>query len=260
MKTVVITGSTRGIGFAMANAFIERGFNAVISGRKQASVKRAIEALSKSGSDGTVIGTACNVNSYDDIQGLWDFAIGKFGSVDIWINNAGISNELRMIEDIPYAEMQRVVETNILGEMYGSRIALSGFKKQGHGALYNMEGMGSKKSRMVDGLSIYGTTKAGLRYFNDAIAHENKNPNIIVGALLPGMVLTDMVTGQYIDKPEEWKRVQRIFSAISEDVDVVAEWLVEKMVANQKNGIRFSFSNPIKISLRMLKVMFGNKQ
>ncbi len=108
---------------------------------------------------------------------------------------------------------------------------------------------------MVDGLSIYGATKSGLRFFNDAIAHENKNGHVLIGALLPGMMLTDMVTSQYEGKPEDWKKVEGIFKAISEDVNVVADWMTDKMLANQKNGVRFEFSNTFKFLIRMLKQM-----
>jgi len=256
MKTVVITGSTRGIGFAMAGAFLERGCNVIISGRKKSSAQAAVKDLSDRFEKTRVTGHPCDVQSFNDIQKLWDFAVKQFDKVDIWINNAGISNELRMLPDIPAEEMARVVETNVLGEMYGSQVALKGFAKQGYGALYNMEGMGAKKGRMVDGLSIYGTTKAGLRYFNDAIAQENKNPNILIGALLPGMVLTDMVMSQYEGKPEDWKKVERIFRAISEDVHLVANWMAGKMLANKKNGARFSYSNSFKIMGRMIGMLF----
>ena len=230
-KTIVITGSTRGIGFALADSFLRKGCSVVISGRKDASVKDAIKELKKKYNPDRVRGAVCDVREIDDLQKLWDFAFKEFQAVDIWINNAGISNTLKMIEDIPAQEVRQVVETNVLGEIFGSQVALRGFQKQGHGALYNMEGMGAKKGRMVDGLSIYGTTKSGLRYFNDAIAHENKHAQIIIGALLPGMVLTDMVTGQYVGKPDDWDSVKGIFQAISEDVQVVADWLVNKMLA-----------------------------
>jgi len=158
-----------------------------------------------------------------------------------------------MIGDISTDEIRCVIETNMLGEIFGSQIALRGFQEQGHGALYNMEGMGAKKGRMVDGLSIYGMTKAGLRYFNDAIAHENKHEMIIIGALLPGMVLTELVTGQYVGDPEGWKRVEGIFQAIAEDVNVVAGWLASKVLTNRKNGIRIAYSNTLKITWRMIK-------
>lgn len=181
----------------------------------------------------------------------------KFGAIDIWVNNAGISNELSMLPNISAEEIKKVVEINVLGEIYGTQVAIKGFQAQGYGAIYNMEGVGAKKGRMVDGLSIYGTTKSGLRFFNDAIAHENKNGPVLIGALLPGMMLTDMVMSQYESKPEEWKNVEGIFKAISEDVKVVADWMTDKMLTNQKNGVRFEFSNTFKILFRMLKQYFN---
>ena len=256
MKTVVITGSTRGIGFAMAQSFLEQDCRVVISGRKKKSIQAAVKQLSEIFGNDRVDGYPCDVTSYDALKKLWDFAVEKFGEIDIWINNAGISNELNMLWEIPAEEIQRVVETNVLGEMYGSRVALNGFIQQGYGALYNMEGMGAKKGMKVDGLSIYGATKAGLRYFDDAIIKENKSETILIGALLPGMMLTDMVMSQYEGKPEDWQKVEGILGAISEDVQVVADWMTRKMLANKKNGVRFEYSNPFKIMVRMLQIPF----
>ena len=256
MKTVVITGSTRGIGFAMAQSFLEQDCRVVISGRKKTTVQAAVKQLSDIFGNDRVNGYPCDVTSYNALQKLWDFSVEKFGGVDIWINNAGISNELNMLPKIPTEEIQRVVETNVLGEMFGSRVALNGFIQQGHGALYNMEGMGAKKGMKVDGLSIYGATKAGLRYFDDAIIKENKSESILIGALLPGMMLTDMVMNQYEGKPKDWQKVEGILGAISEDVQVVADWMTRKMLANKKNGARFEYSNSLKIIVRMLKMQF----
>jgi NAD(P)-dependent dehydrogenase (short-subunit alcohol dehydrogenase family) len=255
MKIIVITGSTRGIGFAMAEAFLKKGCRVVVSGRKNESVNAVVKKLSETYSGDHVAGYACDVTSYEDLQKLWDHSIRKFGSIDIWVNNAGISNELALLPNLSKEEIRNVVETNILGEIYGTQVALKGFEKLGAGAIYNMEGMGAKKGRMVDGLSIYGTTKSGLRFFNDAIVQENKNGPVLIGALLPGMMLTEMVTNQYEGKPEDWKRVEKIFDAIAEDVDVVADWMTEKMLANQKNGMRFQFSNTFKTMLRMVKML-----
>lgn len=256
MKTIVITGSTRGIGFAMAKSFLKKGCRVVVSGRKESNVKAIIKELASIFPDDQIAGTACDVTSLRDIQGLWDFAIEKFGTIDIWINNAGISNALNLLPKLTAGEIRNVVETNLLGEICGTQVALIGFQAQGYGAIYNMEGMGSKKGRMVDGLSVYATTKAGLRFFNDAIAHELKDSQVLIGALLPGMMLTDMVTSQYKGKPEDWNRVKGIFYAISEDVSIVGDWMADKILTNKKNGVRFEYSNTFKILLRMLKHRF----
>lgn len=262
MKTIVITGSTRGIGFAMARAFIRKGNKVVISGRKFPAVKEAVQKLAKEFSADYVVGFTCDVTQFAQVQMLWDQAHKKFGDIDIWVNNAGISNMQNTPWELPAEEIRAVVETNVLGEMFGSKVAMQGFIKQGYGAVYNMEGMGAngRSNSNVKGLSIYGASKAGLRYFNDCLASEITNPRIIAGFLQPGMVLTEMVTGQYEGKPEDWSRVKRIFDVISSDVNLVADWLTDKMLTNQKNGARFSFSNSLCIFSRFLLMPFRQKE
>ena len=84
--------------------------------------------------------------------------------------------------------------------IYGSQVAIRGMLTQGFGAIYNMEGMGSD-GRTHDGLALYGTTKYALKYFTDALVLETKETPLIVGALRPGMVITEMVTDQYAGQP-----------------------------------------------------------
>jgi NAD(P)-dependent dehydrogenase (short-subunit alcohol dehydrogenase family) len=261
MKTIVITGSTRGIGFAMARAFLRKDSQVVISGRQATKVKAAVQKLVQENSPDRVAGFACDVTQFDQLETLWKNAQKNFGQVDIWVNNAGISNQQNPSWELSDKEIRAVVETNVLGEMFGSKVALQGFIQQGFGALYNMEGMGAnRKSGNVKGLSIYGASKAGLRYFNDSLANEISNPKIIIGFLQPGMMLTDMVTGQYTNKPEQWARDKRIFEVLASDVDQVADWLTDQMLKNKKNGARFSFSNSFKIFSRFLLMPLKKKE
>lgn len=261
MKTVVITGSTRGIGFAMARAFLQRDCQVVISGRQWKNVKKAVQMLTQDFSPAKVAGFNCDVTQFEQIEWLWKSAVKQFGQVDIWVNNAGISNHQNAPWDLSESEIRAVIETNILGEMYGSKVAMQGYLKQGFGALYNMEGMGANRRRgNVKGLSIYGSSKAALRYFNDCLADENPDPQIIIGSLQPGMVLTDMVTGQYQQKPDQWEKDKRIFNILASDVNQVAEWLVEQMLKNKKNGARFSYSNSLKILGRFLLMPFRKQE
>lgn len=259
MKRIVITGSTRGIGFAMARSFLKRGCRVVISGRKQNLVDVAVERLSKEYASENVVGFACDVAEFSQMEKLWDAPVKRFGSVDIWINNAGISNTQNPPWDLTADEIECVVKTNMLGEMLGTKIALSGFLKQGYGALYNMEGMGAQRRRGVRGLSIYGATKAGLRYFNDSIFLEVENKGIIVGAIQPGMMLTEMITDQYLNRREEWEKLKGIFSIISEKPEVVAEWLAEKILNNTKNGVRFTYGGMSRMITRLVRNQFRKK-
>jgi short-subunit dehydrogenase len=114
-----------------------------------------------------------------------------------------------------------------------------------------MEGMGSD-GRKHDGLALYGMTKYGLKYFTDALVEETKGSGLIVGALRPGMVVTDMITKQYEDRPEDWERDKRIFNILAERVDVVAPWLADRILANEKTGVRIAYTSRVKLFWRFL--------
>ncbi|HWQ05294.1 MAG TPA: SDR family oxidoreductase [Longilinea sp.] len=261
MKTVVITGSTRGIGFALAREFLKRGCQVVISGRKNEGVEASVNELTKEFPAERIDGFQCDVTSYDQVKELWERSGEKFGHIDIWINNAGISNGQALPWEIPPDELKSVVDTNILGELYGTKVAMQGFLAQGFGALYNMEGLGANgKTNNVRGLSVYGMTKAGLHYFNKCLAQEINHPRIISGSLQPGMVLTDMVRGQYIDKPDEWEKVKGILGIISSPVNGVAAWLVNMILTNQKNGVHFGYGGTLRILKRMFLAQFNKNR
>jgi NAD(P)-dependent dehydrogenase (short-subunit alcohol dehydrogenase family) len=93
----------------------------------------------------------------------------------------------------------------------------------------------------VDGLAVYGTTKAALRYLNESLARETKETGVLVGALRPGMVLTDLVMQQYEDQPEELERVKPIFSILADRVETVTPWLARRVLANERNGAIISW-------------------
>jgi NAD(P)-dependent dehydrogenase (short-subunit alcohol dehydrogenase family) len=124
--------------------------------------------------------------------------------------------------------------------MYGSKVALRGMLDQGFGEIYSLEGLGSD-GRKVEGLAVYGTTKAALRYLNESLARETKGTGVLVGALRPGMVLTDLVMKQYEDRPEELKRVKPIFSILADRVETVTPWLARQILTNKRNGATISW-------------------
>ncbi|HSF81207.1 MAG TPA: SDR family NAD(P)-dependent oxidoreductase, partial [Anaerolineales bacterium] len=93
MKHIVITGSTRGIGYGLAEAFLERGCAVTVSGRMQAGVEAALAALGGKYGTEPLYGLACDVRQPEQVQVLWDGAQKHFGQVDIWINNAGLSSQ-----------------------------------------------------------------------------------------------------------------------------------------------------------------------
>jgi NAD(P)-dependent dehydrogenase (short-subunit alcohol dehydrogenase family) len=143
--------------------------------------------------------------------------------------------------------------------MYGAQVALCGMRDQGSGSFYNMEGLGSD-GRRVEGLTLYGTTKCALHYLTDALVEETRGTPILVGALRPGMILTDLVTGQYAGRPkEEWEDAKRIFNILADRVETVTPWLAQKVLANQRSGVRITWLTRRKVIGRFLAAPFRKR-
>lgn len=258
MKNVVITGSTRGIGFGMASVFLERGCSVVISGREPENVQRAINMLTDRPSTGTIFGHACDVRDMTQVQNLWWNAREDMGHIDIWVNNAGVNCAPKVIWENSALDARSIVETNILGVIYGSQVAIKGMLDQGFGAIYNMEGMGSEGS-IRKGMVLYGMTKGAVTYFTRGLLKEAKGMPIVIGILRPGMVITDLITDAYQGHPEEWERVKGIFNIIADRVENVAPWLVDRILENSKTGVQINRSSRLRLMLRFLAAPFSKR-
>jgi len=257
-RTVVITGSTRGIGLGMANAFLARGCSVMISGRTKEDVDRATAVLRQQYPRQNISGYPCDVQDPGQVESLWRKAVSDFEHVDVWINNAGVSGDQQVISESPPAQAESIVKTNLLGVIYGSQVAARGMIEQGHGSIYNMEGMGSD-GRMHEGLVLYGMTKYGVCYFTKGLAKEISNNPIIVGSIRPGMVVTDLIIRQYEGRPEEWKRAKRIFNIIADRVEVVAPGLVDQVLKNNRNGVHLSRSTGWRMLFRLIAQPFSHR-
>jgi NAD(P)-dependent dehydrogenase (short-subunit alcohol dehydrogenase family) len=251
-KVIVITGSTKGIGYGLAEEFLKRGHNVVVSGRNQERLDKAVSALAAQHKN--VAGYLCDVTKYDDNEKLFAFAKEKFGRVDIWINNAGVAHPMTNVWDLPLDVIQDSVNANVYGSIYGSRAAIKGMLEHGGGWIYNLEGFGSS-GRVMAGLSVYGMTKAAAAYFGKSLAKEVANTSVKVATLQPGMVITDMITGQY-KTPEELNKIKPIFNIIANRVSDVVPWLAEQMLTNEKNGALLQYQPRWKLMLRFLTAPF----
>jgi NAD(P)-dependent dehydrogenase (short-subunit alcohol dehydrogenase family) len=252
MKTIIITGSTRGIGRGLAEEFLQRGHQVVISGRSPESVDAGVDNLAETYPRDQIWGTACDMRDYQRVEYLWQTSVERFGEVDIWINNAGISQPQADFWELDPHTIQDLIDTNVTGAMYGAKVALEGFSKQGWGAFYNMEGLGSD-GRIIEGLTLYGTSKRALNYLTQGLAAEVKGTEIIVGAISPGMVLTDFILDRYQGRPpEEWESARRIFNILADDVETVTPYLAAEVLKNKKNGARINWLTPTKVLWRFL--------
>ena len=258
MKSVVITGSTSGIGLGLAEAFLAQGCCVTISGHSQNNLDLAYDTLERKHDKDRIQAYLCNVTRYEEVEGLWQAAVAKFNHVDIWINNAGTGQSQIPIRDYSHELIDKVVGTNVNGVLYGMKIALSYMKQQGFGSIYNMEGLGSG-GPVIRGLALYSATKAAVAYLTVSAAKEAEGTAIIVGGLRPGMVATKLITDQYKEHPEEWKKAERIFSILSDRVETVTPWLADKILRNEKNGVRIQWLTRSKIMFRFLESLFRKR-
>jgi len=265
---VVITGGTRGIGYGLAKAFLERGARVVITGRTASAVAAAVASLDAGTASGAavagdcppnVFGTVCDVRRWEDVRKLWNFSEDALGKVDIWVNNAGIGQPQADLAGLDPALVADIFSTNCAGALYGCKAALEGMKRQGSGAVYNLEGLGSSGG-LIRGMTAYGASKRALAYIVDSAALEARGTGVVVGALRPGMTVTDLITAEYRGRPEEWAKVSRIFNILSDTVETVAPWLVDRMLRNRRNGARIVWLTGAKAAWRFMTAPLAKRR
>lgn len=257
MNVFVVTGSTKGIGFALAKAAVRRGDSVVISGRTAAAVGDAVARLEKAG-PGRVLGVATDVSDAAQVQALWDQAVAVFGRVDLWINNAGVANTTRRIVDIADGDVRNMVTTNVLGTIHGCQVAARSMVKQGGGRIFNILGGGSD-GEYFPGMGVYGATKRGLDYLTRALAKELAGTGVIVGRVRPGMIVTEGVVREIKADPAGFAKSRKVMNALCDLPDTVAPVLVERMLAFDKSGGKIVWLTGGKIAMRMMTMGFRKR-
>ncbi|MHB1452390.1 MAG: SDR family oxidoreductase [Saccharofermentanales bacterium] len=256
MESIVITGSTRGIGYAMAKEFLKSGCNVTLSGRGDLLPDKSAEGLKDFA--GHFIYVSCNVQDKEGLQRLWDVSADRWGTIDVWINNAGQNAPHAFVCDTAECYTASIIATNITGMIYGSQVAADGMLRQQHGAIYNMEGLGS--NNMIQPRTIlYGTTKHALTYFTKGLAQELQGSGVTAGRLSPGMMLTEFITrtpdGEIaaIERDESFKK---IFNILGDRPETVAAFFIPRILANKKNNVQIAWLTGPKAAFRFLCAPF----
>lgn len=262
MKTVVITGSARGLGFEMAKNFRAHGYNVVLSDINEQNLEHAQVELSQMEGAGEIFKVACNVCDLAQVENLWAETFAKFGSIDVWINNAGVNQPPKHAWDLAEKEIDFLINVDLKGAINGSTVAMRGMTKQGFGAIYNVEGFGSNDAYQ-ENLVMYGTTKRAVTYFTTALAKESEiaKTNVIVGKLSPGIMITDFLTssnGQ--DNTSQLSdKVKKVYNILGDYPDVIAKFLVNKMVKNTKNNAHIQWLTNGKAFRRFMGAGFNKR-
>jgi NAD(P)-dependent dehydrogenase (short-subunit alcohol dehydrogenase family) len=241
---VVVTGGTRGIGQGLVRAFLDQGASVAYCGRTESAPPEGALAV------------AADVTNRADVRKLWDATVDRFGKVDIWVNNAGMSNSRKPLWELPASEISSVVGLNLEGTLQASAVVLEAMLAQGHGALWNMEGLGSN-GQIVPGLTPYGATKRALTYATLAMARELKDTPVKVALLSPGMVVTDLLVQDY--DPAEFEKAKKIFNILADRVETVTPWLAARVLAGTRNGGRVAWLTGPKAAYRFATAGFRKR-
>jgi NAD(P)-dependent dehydrogenase (short-subunit alcohol dehydrogenase family) len=250
MKTIIITGSTRGIGLHLAKAFLERDCNVVICGRSQAGVDKALKDLTP---QDRVLGMACDVSDEKSVRELVESAVQKFGSVDIFIHNAGTTTIPVKFVDAPIDEIQATIQTKVMGAAHSARAVIPQMQQQPNGgAIYFVEGMGTRGD-VQEGTITLGTANNAVVYLLKGLQKEYEDTNIIFCRLRPGMNVTKhLMHGWEHLTPERQEYTKRIFNILADYPETTAPTLADLILTNKKNGATIRWLTTGKLMWRFL--------
>jgi glucose 1-dehydrogenase len=233
-KVIVVTGSTRGIGRAIAEACAAAGAAVVVSSRTTLAVEETVASFASR--NWRVAGVTCDVRNTDDVERLLKESIDVFGGVDVWINNAGISQGIIPLDEMTEEEANEIIKVNVIGTLNGCRAALSYLKEKG-GSLINITGKGGD-GKPSGYTAVYAASKAAVSSLTKSLAEENKDYPVSINLLSPGMVPTDFYKDMRVGKNLEARAdsVPYVLEAIGVPPEAAGQLAVK--IAAQKPGER----------------------
>lgn len=189
-KVAVVTGGTRGIGYAIVKAFLDEGASVALFGSRKETVEKALAALKAENADYAVIGLSPDLGKYEEVEAAMHEVQAKFGKIDILANNAGVSAREPIYDYAPEA-FDKVIDLNVNSVFYCAKAVAPIMKAQGGGSIINTSSMVSLYGQSA-GCS-YPASKFAVNGLTKSLARELGKDNIRVNAVLPGVTRTDMV-------------------------------------------------------------------
>ena len=189
-KIAIVTGGTRGIGYAIVKAFLEEGACVALFGSRQETVDKALASLKAENESAQVIGLCPNLSCYTEVENAVQEVKAHFGRIDILVNNAGVSAREPIYNYDPEA-FDKVINLNVNSVFYCTKAVAPIMKEQGGGAIINTSSMVSLYGQPA-GCS-YPASKFAVNGLTKSLAKELGKDNIRVNAVLPGVTRTDMV-------------------------------------------------------------------
>jgi 3-oxoacyl-[acyl-carrier protein] reductase len=185
-RTAIVTGGSKGIGYAVAEALARSGGNVLICARNEREVEEAARTLDGLGA-GRVVGTACDMSRYEDVRRLVERAVEEFDGVDILVNNAGVGR-FGPVDELSLEEWEQVIGTNLTGVFYACRETIPHLKRRGAGWIINIGSLAGKNP--IPGGAAYNASKFGLLGFSEAMMLDVRHAGIRVSSIMPGSVAT----------------------------------------------------------------------
>jgi 3-oxoacyl-[acyl-carrier protein] reductase len=186
-RVAIVTGGSKGIGYAIAEALVRAGVHVAISARNEEELQQAADALNGVG-EARVIGVPCDQRSHDDVKRLVERTVEEFDRLDILVNNAGVG-AFAAIGELPVEKWDQVIETNLSGVFYCCHEALPHLKRSGDAWIINIASLAGKNP--FAGGAAYNASKFGLVGFSEALMLDVRHHGIRVNYIMPGSVNTD---------------------------------------------------------------------
>lgn len=185
-RVAVVTGGARGLGFAIAERFVSEGAHVVIGDLSEDQTDAAVERL---GGPAVARGVRCDVTNAGDVEALVGAAVEGFGSLDIFVNNAGITRDATM-RTMTEEQFDQVISVHLKGTWNGTRIAAAVMREQKRGAIVNISSLSGKVG--LAGQTNYSAAKAGIVGMTKAAAKEVAHHGVRVNAIQPGLIRSAM--------------------------------------------------------------------
>ena len=186
-KTAVVTGGTKGIGYAIARALVIAGADVSISARQEDEIDNIAAELNRLGA-GRCVGFVCDVRDEAQVKSFFASTVEKLGGVDILVNNAGIGL-FAPVESMSGDDFRAVIETNVCGVFYCCHEAIPLMKQRGGGYIVNISSLAGANPH--PNMAAYNASKFGLNGFSEALMQEVRHDNIKVSYIMPGSVNTE---------------------------------------------------------------------
>jgi len=199
-KIALVTGGTKGIGRAIAEALVSAGAGVAITARSEDEIGTTVAELKKLGA-GTAAGYVCDVRDYEQVKAVVAEVAKEFGGLDILINNAGVGI-FASVESMPVEDFRAVLETNVFGVFYCCHEAIPLMKQRGGGYIINISSLAGANPHAE--MAAYNASKFGLNGFSEALMQEVRQDGIKVSYIMPGSVNTEFGG----DEPSEQKSWQ----------------------------------------------------